>query len=356
LVLLALALLSLALAATLFLRQAATPSAPASGGPRLAYFEFGRNADLLWLVEPASGQRQRLFALPHASDFGIVPQLAPDGRRFAYTALPPNTAAPSAAAPAGLWLAGLAAEPRTRLIAVDVDLLVKPQWSPDGRALVFRRSAGDRPGLYLADLTTNDERLLVGSSTGLFPVAFAPDGSSLYYAALSTTASDLYRIDLRGGSEPVLIARLYDGLTRDWALSPAGDRLAFLALSLDGGLARSRALLLDLASGQLSAISDAAADDFSPVWAGEDLTLGRSAGGPSGLIKLGPDRLEGLPAPTAGFDVPLAFSAGAGYAVRSFSGSSTTSPGRATLAVISPDGSRHPIASGEVTLLGWTHP
>src|SRR5687768_2228483 len=86
--------------------------------PLVAYFQFGREADTLWLADPDQpSQRQRLLVVPHAADFGIVPSLAPDGRHFAYTALPPGIRAPSPDMPAEMWLASMTAEENRRLLA-----------------------------------------------------------------------------------------------------------------------------------------------------------------------------------------------------------------------------------------------
>ena len=54
-----------------------------SASSRIAYFEFGRDADTLWLANPADlTDRKRLFAVQHAPEFGVVPSVAPDGRSF----------------------------------------------------------------------------------------------------------------------------------------------------------------------------------------------------------------------------------------------------------------------------------
>src|SRR5688500_16256593 len=95
------------------------PSSQVAGivsSSRIAYFEFGRDADTLWLASPADlSDRKRLFAVPHAPEFGVVPSVAPDGRSFVFTALAPKTPAPSPNAPAGLWHTPVSANATPRL-------------------------------------------------------------------------------------------------------------------------------------------------------------------------------------------------------------------------------------------------
>src|SRR6185503_5105244 len=98
----------------------------------------------------------------------------------------------------------------------DVELLVRPVWTPDGRGVVYRRP-GAQYGLFLHDVTHGaeplpgaGERLLVEDTAALFPVAFTRDGSSLYYVRLSEEASDLYSVDVLS-NETKVVVRLADG-------------------------------------------------------------------------------------------------------------------------------------------------
>ena len=66
--------------------------APRSG---VAYFEFGETTDTLWLADLHDpSKRSRLLSVPHAAEYGVVPSLSPDGRRFVYTSLAPEVRKP----------------------------------------------------------------------------------------------------------------------------------------------------------------------------------------------------------------------------------------------------------------------
>jgi hypothetical protein len=222
--------------------------------------------------------------------------------------------------------------------------------------VLVRRSLGSSGPFEIVrlEVSTGSETSLIKSDAALFPVGFTPN-AALLYASVSNTGSDLYRAT-GDGSPPALVAHLSDDLTRDWALSPDGTRLAFLSVPSSGQTAFSRVQVLDVAGGQL--ITERAAqgsDEFGPSWSPQGtLSFGRLAGGSSmnGVVA-GEARLAG---PSRGFDVPLAWStSGSWIAVRSFDGTTVTAPGRPSLTLVNVQGGRKVIATGEVTFIGWTH-
>lgn len=321
----------------------------ASSGSRIAYFAFDRTADTLWLADPkAPANRTKGLTIAHAPEYGIIPTLSPDGRNVAYLVLPPDTPAPGPDAPAQLWVASIAGvEPR--LIASDADLLVPAVWASHDQGLVYRRSDAAshlvvaRPGGEMTELATSTE--------ALFPIAFA--GDTLYYVELSESGSVLK--STQGGGA----YQLSNGLTRDWAMSPDETQLAYLEMTLMGSQATSRAFVLDLATGERTAVGAADSDAFSPAWRPDGaLVVGQLAAGPasSAAIVIEKGTTSSLAAPRRGFDVPLAVNARAGTAVTSFDGNSILNPGRASLVVVNTDGSRREITSEEVTFLGWISP
>ncbi len=340
------------------------PAAAPASGSRIAYFQFNRQADTLWLADPAHpDQRVGGFSVSHAPDYGIVPSLAPDGHRLVYNVLPPDTPIPGPDAAAQLWLADARSSDPPALLAKDVDLLVPAVWSSDGSSVVFRRSGANADDTYeLASVPTTggSETTLVTSKTdALFPIGYSADGARFYFVRLNDTGSFLASVDTATGAE-TQIAQLADGLTRDWSLSPDRGRLAYLSIDgSDASNVASSAEVLDIASGAVQPVGDAGDDAFSPRWdANGNLVLGQLASGAASTAAqiIGSNSTTALTAPSKGFDVPLAIDAGGSIAVRSFDGASATNPGRAVLTVIDGAGARHQIASGEVTFLGWINP
>ncbi|MGE0058287.1 MAG: hypothetical protein AB7T32_09925 [Dehalococcoidia bacterium] len=321
----------------------------ASSGSRIAYFAFDRNADTLWLADPkAPSKRAKGLTIEHAPEYGIIPTLSPDGRSVAYLVLPPSTPAPGPDAPAELWVTSTTGA-TPRLVASGADLLVPAVWTADGQGLVFRRS-DNATHLILAG-PGGGETEVASSADALFPVGFA--GVSLYYVELSERGSVLKSTQ---GATALLLS---DGLTRDWALSPDGTRIAYLEMTLSGSQASSRAFLLDLARGTRTPVGNAGSNAFSPVWTAEgDLVIGQLDDGvPSGAAFVTQrGATSTFTSPERGFDVPLANDTQAGLAVMSFDAANINNPGRASLVVVGPDGIRREITSEEVTFLGWISP
>ncbi len=340
-----------------------SPSVSIAPVERFAYLQFGVTADSVYLGSTRDPTKpKKAFDIPHAANWGAVGSLSPNGKSIAYNALPAATVNPTADSPADVWVAPLDGSTRPVKVAQGVDLLVRPTWSPDGRSLVLRKStpqdgtAGDFE-LVAVDAATGEEHGLVSSSgLALFPVGYAPSGGSLYYVRLKPDGSELFALD-PGKSDPRFVATLSDYLTRDWALSPDGQRLAYLALYQNGKTLSSKAMVIDLEKPSPTPAEVAPGDEFGPTWTADGvLTYGRLGAGAARLAADG-SALPPLARPQRGFDVPLGWSeAGTVLAVRSFDGSSTLDPGSASLVLVDEHGARTNVSKEEVTFLGWTAP
>ncbi len=341
------------LARTVSDSDGAKPAALAAG-ELVAFAQFGPTFDTIYESSPSGlGARRKLAQIAHAPEFGIVPAASPDGRSFAYTVLPPSTVNPAPDAPAELWVAALADDTKPRRLGEGFDLLVKPLWAADGHSLVVRRDSADGGyELVRVDTATGAAAGAARSAAALFPVGFTTDLSALYYVTVDLGGTEL-RLFSFAANTSSFVARLSDGLTREWVLSPSGRSVAFLALGASAG-ATSRLQVLDLDSG-LVIPSAAQGDEFGPAWTPSgEITIGRltrSAATTGVYTQSGP--VGGL---EKGFDVPLMWSrSAASIAVRTFDGSSLSAPGAARLDVIAANGNRNTIATGEVTFIGWTY-
>ncbi len=339
-------------------------SVKAGGPPLLVYSEFGSGSDTIWSARADDpSQRTRLATIAHAPEYGISAALSPDRKRVAYTVLPPD-AVPAIDSPAEIWVMDADGHNRKRL-ASDADLPVAPVWSPDGAAVVFRRSDSSTGRFQLVAVTTGgDETTLYDSADGLLPVGFTPAGA-LFYLRLSPAGSDLGVIR-PDGSDDDAVAHLSDDFVRDWHLSPDGKQLSFLAARSSGDRISYGAEVLDVASDKsfnASAVSASGMDEFSPIWRpdGSGVTIGRlnsraDSGAPVlQVVALGGPPVRLLAAPPRGFDVPLSWSPDAAYlAVRFYEGNSVTDPGRSWVTVAGADGMRRTVSSSsDVDVLGW---
>jgi Tol biopolymer transport system component len=346
-----------------FVLEKKAPSGSSTAGSssdgHVAYFEFGLTSDTLWLAsisDPA--KREAVLTASHAREFGVVPSVSPNGGAIAYTALPRSTDAPAPDAPADLWYASLTSRAEPQHIASDADLLVAPVWSPDAKGLVFRRSDATSYALVETSIDGKGaERILAmtASDYALFPLGYAPDGATFYHVTVSNDGTQLFSVDTESGSLRS-VAELSGGLSRDWALSPDGTRLAFLALTYSADAITSRAYVMNLATAEMEPVTDAGVTAFSPVWDQKGaLVIGTlSPDGESSFVKFENGSNSQTLGPKTGFDVPLAYLPGGAYLVQAFEGLSLSAPGRVSLTLIDANGKRHVLSRGDVTYAGWS--
>ena len=168
-----------------------------------------------------------------------------------------------------------------------------PSWSPDGRWLAFTANRGEGNQVYLVSPRGGEAFALTELEGGVSAFAWSPDGSRMLLRAQEQeTARDKARQETYGdfavedaefrmthlwvldvspagdGSEP---ARLTEGdfTVSDARWSPDGDRVAFVRHP-DPGINQmflgSDIWMLDVASGEATALVESPGPDGSPVW------------------------------------------------------------------------------------------
>ena len=298
-----------------------------SQGERLLISEFGEDADTIVAINPDDpAGRVEVARIDHAPGYGIFAALAPAGDAIAYTALPADSQRVSPDAPA--QAAVVDADGNVSLLADDVDLLIPPVWSPDGESIVVRKNVPEEnaAGTFeLIMLRRNGERSTVTSwsSAAVFPVAFAPDGSRLYFATINEGGTDFYSVAPDGAGE-ALIAHLSDEIARDWRLSPDGSTLAY-AVAESGDVPRMVTMTLDLATGAAARVTSSADRmELNPAWNGNgELSISsvKPAGGSDAISVDGAGGVWPLSRAEDAIDLPLAWSPdGETLAVRTVEG------------------------------------
>lgn len=104
-------------------------------------------------------------------------------------------------------------------------IALTPRLTPDRRSIVYMSYAGDRPAIYLYDLASNRQRLLVPNTNLNFAPRVSPDGRYVLFSMAVGGNTDLYRVPI-GGGEP---QRLTDGpgIDTGGSYSPDGARIVF---------------------------------------------------------------------------------------------------------------------------------
>jgi hypothetical protein len=200
----------LAISATGALAYVPGPSSAAGGVAELVYVD--RDGAVTPLDPPMSYNFSPNRALA----------LSPDGRRLAFDI--------SATQTPNIWIKQLPSGPLSRLTFETVRN-ARPQWSPDGRFVLFIGSPDDTspPGVWKrrADGSAPAERVYGLADQGIYEAAFSPDGQWLIYRVTRKGGNrDIEAVRVQGDTTPVpLVAGPYqeDGAS----LSPDGRWLAY---------------------------------------------------------------------------------------------------------------------------------
>ncbi len=342
-------------------------------GQRLLVSEFGDRTDTIVSIDPADagGARAKIASIDHASGYGIFAMLAPNGEAIAYTALPSDEPKPGPGSPAHAAMVDVKGD--VTPLADDVDLLIAPVWSPDSSSIVVRKNtqvenAAGSFELLLLGRDGSRATITTWTTAAVFPIAFAPEGTKLYFATLNNSGTDLYRIAPDGTAE-TKIAHLSDEIARDWRLSPDGTTLAY-SVALSGNAPGVVAKTLDLASGvAVDAVAAAALEsgpssagvargELNPAWRKNgELTIAslNLDGGASALSVDAAGAMSTITASSDHIDLPLGWSPdGMTLAVRAVDGKTPADASTSHVELVH-DGARDRLSeSADVQIVGWT--
>ncbi|MGQ0643546.1 MAG: BamA/TamA family outer membrane protein [Gemmatimonadaceae bacterium] len=190
-------------------------------GRKLAFVAFADGDNELVIFDVGSGDIERRIK---PRDIGAIvdPAWSPDGRSIVFSGMQGGIA--------DLYLLSIETGAVTRLTS-DRSAELQPAWSPDGRVLAFATDRGAPTDfetlkfgsmrLALMDVATRQVTLLPGfDGVRHINPQFTPDGRELLFVADREGFSDVYRMNLAGG-EVRQITRLATGVSGITRLSPA---------------------------------------------------------------------------------------------------------------------------------------
>ena len=100
------------------------------------------------------------------------------------------------AAKGWLWIMDLQTLEATR-ITKSKDMDSRPNWSPNGRQIVFVRDDSADTEIVVLDLDSKEETILVDNDAIDLDPIFSKDGNSIYYASAKNGSFDLWKLDLK---------------------------------------------------------------------------------------------------------------------------------------------------------------
>jgi TolB protein len=229
-----------------FQQLTGTPGAFAS---RITYVTKTGWRYLLWIADSDGENAKSALSSPEPI---ISPSWSPSGTHVAYVSFELRKPV--------VYVHELATGQR-RAVANFKGSNSAPAWSADGNFLAATLSRDGGSQLYKIDLSGGEpQRLTQGGSISTEP-AFSPDGSALFFVSDRGGSPQIYRMPARGGpAERVTFAGTYNISP---ALSPDGRWMAYV--SRVGGAFRLH--MMELATGQVTALTDTSADErpsFAP--------------------------------------------------------------------------------------------
>jgi Tol biopolymer transport system component len=184
----------------------------------------------VWVANPDGTNGRNLTPDP-ASE--TEPDWSPDGRRVVYAAMPSRCQ--GSACQSDLYTIDREGSRRVRLTRTLQDETA-PDWSPDGTRIAYTRRDGDRLTVWVMRADGSGQRPL-SADPGTDP-DWAPDGKRLLYLHDGSGGQSLYTINADGSARRRLGSL---NLVRTARWSPDGTRIALTAhdavwiLNADGG-------------------------------------------------------------------------------------------------------------------------
>jgi hypothetical protein len=182
----------------------------------------------LWLVDGDTGEGRRLTAGLRADS----PDVSPEGRRVAFVA--------SHLSRTSLCIASLddltpAVQPRMRCPWAPDDQvqISNPKWSPDGKTIaVSAWTPGGFRDIYLVDVASGERRRITADRAVDTEPDFTPDGRYVLFSSDRTGIPNIFACDTAGGG----LLQVTNVLTGAFTprVSSDGTELAFVIYSHDG--------------------------------------------------------------------------------------------------------------------------
>ncbi len=222
---------------------------PGAFATRIAYVTKAGGRFTLWVADSDGEGAQAALASPEPI---ISPSWSPNGMQLAYVSFESRKPV--------IYVHEIASG-RRRVVANFKGSNSAPAWSPDGRTMIATLSREGGSQLFRVDMGSGEARRLTTSVGIDTEPAFSADGTALYFVSDRGGSPQIYRMPAQGGpAERVTFNGSYNISPSP---SPDGRWLAYV--SRVGG--QFKLQVMDLSTGQSSAITDTSADErpnFAP--------------------------------------------------------------------------------------------
>ena len=112
-----------------------------------------------------------------------------------------------------------------RFLTNGQSIVLTPRFSPSQQSIVYMSYLGDRPSIYVYDIGSGRQRLVVANVSLSFAPRFSPDGRSILFSMARNGNTDIYRVPATGGEPQRLTTS--PGIDTGGSYSPDGSRIVF---------------------------------------------------------------------------------------------------------------------------------
>lgn len=195
------------------------------------------------------GENERRVTYSHT--LSLAPDWSPDGKSLVYQSYEKDTP--------GLWLVGKDGTDK-RSIPVPTQLNASPSFSPDGKTVAFCGSVKGNTEIFTVQTDGSNLRRLTENVAIDSTPRWSPNGRELAFTSNRQGSPQIFIMDLEGAN--VRRVSLAGNWNDEASFSPDGGRLAF-ACRNEGDF---QICVMDLASGRTVQISSGSGAHEGPTW------------------------------------------------------------------------------------------
>ncbi|WP_312489216.1 Tol-Pal system beta propeller repeat protein TolB [Sphingomonas sp.] len=112
-----------------------------------------------------------------------------------------------------------------RFLTNGQSIVLTPRFAPNQQSIVYMSYVDKRPAIYVYDIGSGRQRLVVQNAATTFAPRFSPDGRWILFSMAQGGNTDIYRVSSQGGAPQRLTNA--PGIDTGGSYSPDGSRIVF---------------------------------------------------------------------------------------------------------------------------------
>ncbi len=112
-----------------------------------------------------------------------------------------------------------------RFLTNGQSIVLTPRFAPNQQSIVYMSYVNDKPAIYVYDIGTGKQRLVVANASLTFAPRFSPDGRNILFSMAQGGNTDVYRVSSQGGAPQRLTNS--PGIDTGGSYSPDGSKIVF---------------------------------------------------------------------------------------------------------------------------------